>query len=357
MASSLGDAMGLIDQIAKDIARSDTALESRSVRREAERLLRRESPILATSLVGPVADRVTGLGLIQPLIEDQDVSDILVNGPGSVWVDRGDGLELTGLRFESAGQVLAMVERALVPLGLRVDRNAPMVDARLPDGSRLHAVVAPAAVEGPLVAIRRFTQRVTALDDLVGAGTASESDIEVLDEAVRTRQTIVVSGGTGAGKTTLLNLLASRIDPGDRIVTVEDAAELHFPGHVVRLEARPPNSEGTGAITIRQLLRSALRLRPDRIIVGEVRGAEALDLISALNTGHSGSLTTVHANSPEEALLRLETLAMTSGEASEHVITRQLRAAVDIVVQIERAGNQRRIVSIEHVPHARGAER
>jgi pilus assembly protein CpaF len=221
-----------------------------------------------------------------------------------------------------------------------------MVDARLPDGSRLHAVLPPASVDHPLVAVRRFTQRVTSLDDLVDAGTATPSQRERLVAAVSARLTIVVSGGTGAGKTTLLNLLAGHIDPGERVVTIEDAAELSLPGHVVRLEARPANAEGAGAITIRALLRSALRLRPDRIIVGEVRGPEALDLISALNTGHRGSLTTVHANSPEEALLRLETLALSAGDVSEAAVTRQLRAAVDMVVQIERERKSRKIVAI-----------
>jgi len=196
------------------------------------------------------------------------------------------------------------------------------------------------------MAIRRFTQRVASLDDLVATGTATERQVELLVEAVRARRTIVVSGGTGAGKTTLLNLLAGSIDPNERVVTIEDAAELNLPGHVVRLEARPPNAEGAGAITIRSLLRSALRLRPDRIIVGEVRGGEALDLISALNTGHRGSLTTVHANSPDEALLRIETLALSAGDTSETAITRQLRSAVDVVVQIERDQGSRRIVDI-----------
>lgn len=239
-----------------------------------------------------------------------------------------------------------MVERVIAPLGLRIDRSRPMVDARLPDGSRLHAVLPPAAVRSPMVAIRRFTQRVSSLADLVEAGTARPEEVDRLVSAVTSRETIVVSGGTGAGKTTLLNLLSAAIPPTERVVTIEDAAELSLPGHVVRLEARPPNAEGAGEITIRDLLRSALRLRPDRLIVGEVRGAEALDLISALNTGHRGSMTTVHANSPDEAVWRLETLALTAGVASETVIARQLRAAVDLVVQIERTAGVRVISSI-----------
>jgi pilus assembly protein CpaF len=196
------------------------------------------------------------------------------------------------------------------------------------------------------MAIRRFTQRVTTLEDLIAAGTATRRQVERLVAAVEGRETIVVSGGTGAGKTTLLNLLAGAIDPAERVVTIEDAAELSLPGHVVRLEARPSNAEGVGAITIRTLLRSALRLRPDRIIVGEVRGGEALDLISALNTGHRGSLTTVHANSPDEALLRIETLALSAGDTSETAVHRQLRSAVDLIVQIERSSGARTIVAI-----------
>lgn len=245
--------------------------------------------------------------------------------------------------------MLSTIERALAPTGLRIDRSAPMVDARLADGSRLHAVLPPAAVDAPLLAIRRFTQRVESLDDLVQAGTATEAQVATLVAAVAVGKTIVVSGGTGVGKTTLLNLLAGSIPPGQRIVTIEDAAELALPGHVVRLEARPANTEGTGEITIRALLRSALRLRPDRIIVGEVRGPEALDLVSALNTGHQGSLTTVHANSPAEAIWRLETLALSAGNTSEPAVRRQLEAAIDLVVQLERHGTGRRIVEISAV--------
>jgi pilus assembly protein CpaF len=221
-----------------------------------------------------------------------------------------------------------------------------MVDARLADGSRLHAVLPPASVGSPHLAIRRFTQRVARLDDLLATGTADQAQVERLASAVRERQTIVVSGGTGAGKTTLLNLLGAHIGPEERVVIIEDAAELSIPGHVVRLEAHPPNAEGRGEVTTRQLLRSALRLRPDRILVGEVRGPEAPDLITALNSGHRGSMTTVHANSPEEAPWRLETLALTAGVVGERVINRQLAAAIDLVVQIERNGPDRVISAI-----------
>ena len=338
--------MGLVDRVSRAIAVGDVPLRAWQVAAEADRLLGSETPWHDEGQVRGVVDRVVGLGPIQELFDDPDVSDVLANGPGEIWVDRGHGLERVPAAFVSEEDLVATVERAIARLGLRIDRASPMVDARLPDGSRLHAVLPPAAVDGPLLAIRRFTQRVSSLGDLVAEGTATEAQVERLVSAVEARRTIVVSGGTGAGKTTLLNLLAARIDPGERVVTIEDAAELDLPGHVVRLEARPPNAEGAGEITIRTLLRSALRLRPDRIIVGEVRGSEALDLISALNTGHRGSLTTVHANSPAEAMLRLEALALTAGDTSESAVTRQLRSAVEVVVQIERQGSRRRIVSI-----------
>jgi pilus assembly protein CpaF len=229
-----------------------------------------------------------------------------------------------------------------------------MVDARLPDGSRLHAVLPPAAVDHPLVAIRRFTQRLATLADLVESGSAGADEVERLRTAVLERKTIVISGGTGAGKTTLLNLLTTVIPASERVVTIEDAAELRLSVAAVRLEARPANPEGAGEITIRQLLRSALRLRPDRIVVGEVRGPEALDLVTALNTGHEGSMTTVHANSPREALWRIETLALMAGHASENAVHRQLLAAIDLVVQVERGPSGRRVVGIEAVGEAAG---
>lgn len=339
--------MGVVERISRAIAIGDTDLDPDAVALEAGRMLDAESPWHAARQIGGIVHRVTGLGPVQHLFDDPEVSDVLVNGPNEVWIDRGSGLERSDARFASDEDVVTTIERAIAPLGLRIDRASPMVDARLDDGSRLHAILPPASVDGPLMAIRRFTQRVSDLDDLVESGTASTSQVERLVSAVRARETVVVSGGTGAGKTTLLNLLAGAIEPSERVVTIEDAAELRLPGHVVRLEARPANAEGAGAITIRSLLRSALRLRPDRIIVGEVRGGEALDLISALNTGHRGSLTTVHANSPKEAMLRIETLALSAGHTSEAAVSRQLHAAVDLVVQIERSeGGVRRIVAI-----------
>lgn len=336
----------MIERVSRAIAMSEAAWDERSVEAEARRILGEESPWHTGEAVAPVVAGVLGLGPIQALMDDPDITDVLVNGPSEVWVDRGAGLERSSVSFPSPGAIVAVVERVIAPLGLRIDRTMPMVDARLPDGSRLHAVLPPASVDSPLIAIRRFSQRVSDLDDLVAAGTLSSDDAALLVAAVRSRKTLVVSGGTGAGKTTLLNLLAAHIPDNERVVTIEDAAELSLPGHVVPLEARPANAEGAGEITIRQLVRSALRLRPDRIIVGEVRGAEALDLIIALNTGHRGSMTTVHANSPLEAMWRLQTLALASGVASEQAVTRQLRAAVDLVVQIERTDGGRVVRTI-----------
>jgi pilus assembly protein CpaF len=338
--------MGVIERVTQAIVLSDTRLDRGSVEAAAARLLTTESPWRLSENLEPVVSSILGMGPIQGLVADPDVTDVLVNAPDQIWVDRGHGLERTDAAFGSVGDVVAMVERVIAPLGLRLDRTMPMVDARLPDGSRLHAVLPPAAVDRPLVAIRRFTQRVSSLEDLRKAGTIGAEQVDRLTRGVLDRETIVVSGGTGAGKTTLLNLLGGLIPEDERVVTIEDAAELAWPGHVVRLEARPANAEGAGEITIRQLIRSALRLRPDRLIVGEVRGGEALDLISALNTGHRGSMTTVHANSPQEAMWRLQTLALTSGVASEAAVTRQLRAAVDLVVQIERTPEGRVVRSV-----------
>ena len=351
MGTGLENAVGVIDRVTRAIAIGDTSLAPDAIEAQARRLLRSESPWRVEESVEPVVDSILRLGPLQPLLEDPDTSDILVNGPEEVWVDRGGVLELTNIRFSSAEEMVATVERVIAPLGLRIDRSAPMVDARLSDGSRLHAVLPPASVDVPLIAIRRFTQKVQTLEDLVAVGSATKEEVAVMETAVRDRRTIVISGGTGAGKTTLLSLLAALIPASERVVTIEDAAELSLPGHVARLEARPPNAEGVGQITIRSLLRSALRLRPDRIIVGEVRGHEALDLVSALNTGHKGSLTTVHANSPKEALWRLETLALSAGDTSETAVSRQLRAAIDTIVQIERTPQGRRVHSIVAVEH------
>ena len=341
--------MGVIERVIGDIAAGPVPLRRSEVVSEAERLLSIASPRHSGSWASGIADRVLGLGPLEPLLADPTVTDILVNGPDDIWVDRGGALSRVEARFVGDADLYAAVERVIAPLGLRVDRASPMVDGRLSDGSRIHVVVPPAAVDHPIIAIRRFTQAVSSLDELVSGGTASQEQVRTLSEAVVGRKTVLVSGGTGAGKTTLLNLLAGLIPLEERVVTIEDAAELSIPGHRVRLEAHPPNAEGIGEITIRQLLRSALRLRPDRLIVGEVRGAEALDLIWALNTGHRGSMSTIHANSPQEALWRLETLALSAGDTSEFAVRRQLHAAIDIVVQMERDKGTRLISEMSTV--------
>jgi pilus assembly protein CpaF len=328
--------VGVIERVIGDIAIGPVPLRRSEVTAEAERLLSIVSPQRAGAWADAIADRVLGLGPLEPLLADPTVTDILVNGPDDIWVDRGGALARVETRFAGEADLYAAVERVIAPLGLRVDRASPMVDGRLSDGSRIHVAIPPAAVDHPIIAIRRFTQAVGSLAELVSVGTATLAQVEALSEAVRDKRTVLISGGTGSGKTTLLNLLAGLISPGERVVTIEDAAELRIPGHRVRLEARPANPEGAGEITIRQLLRSALRLRPDRLIVGEVRGPEALDLIWALNTGHRGSMSTIHANSPQEALWRLETLALSAGDTSETAVRRQMHAAIDVVVQMGR---------------------
>jgi pilus assembly protein CpaF len=241
-----------------------------------------EAPLAAPDLVTEVVDALTGLGPVEELLRQPGITDVLVNGPSDVWVERSGRLERASISFADDAAIVAAVERVVAPLGLRIDRASPALDARLPDGSRLHAVIPPAAVDGPILAIRRFSPAVADLDDLLAAGGVDEAGATLLRASVRERMNLLVAGGTGAGKTTLLNVLSQEIGGDERIVTVEDAAELRLSGHVVRLEARPPNAEGAGEVTVRTLLRHALRLRPDRIVVGEVRGAEALDMIQAI---------------------------------------------------------------------------
>jgi pilus assembly protein CpaF len=288
-----------------------------------------------------------GLGPLEPLLADPTVEEVLVNGPGIVYVERAGRLEPTGVAFGDEEELRNAIERILAPLGRRVDELSPMVDARLADGSRVNVVIPPLAIDGPLVSIRRFGARRPGPDELVALGTLSAAQRRSLRTAVAERRSILISGGTGSGKTTLLNALSSFVAPGERVVTIEDAAELRLQQpHVVRLESRPAGVEGRGEVTIRDLLRNALRMRPDRIVIGEVRGPEALDLLTALNTGHAGALSTLHANSPADALARLETLALMAGIGLPHAtVAEQVRRGIDLVVHVERRRDGSRVVT------------
>lgn len=294
-------------------------------------------------------DRLFGLAALAPLLRDERVSEVMVNGTRGVWVERDGRLEETGIRFADHDEILVLIERLVAPLGRRIDLATPLVDARLPDGSRVHAVIPPISLHGPVLTIRRFASRPMTPDDLVRLGTCSRGAMDLLVAAVRQRRTILVSGGTSSGKTTTLNALGYAIGERERVVTIEDAAELRLPQpNVVALETRTPSVEGTGAVDVRALLRAALRMRPDRIVVGEVRGGEALDMLQAMNTGHRGSLTTAHANGAYHALLRVETMALMGGvDLPLAAIREQIKHGVDLVVHQERGEDgRRRIVEI-----------
>jgi pilus assembly protein CpaF len=298
-----------------------------------------------------------GLGPLEELLADPQVEEVMVNGPNAVYVERGGRIERTDVAFDSEHALRDAIERILAPLGRRVDELSPMADARLADGSRVNVIIPPLSVDGPALSIRRFTAARPDPDELVASGTLTAELRELLAGAVRARRSILVSGGTGSGKTTLLNALSSYIDPLERVVTIEDAAELRLrQPHVVRLESRPASVEGRGEVTIRDLLRNALRMRPDRIVIGEVRGVEALDLLTALNTGHDGALSTVHANSPEDALRRIETLALMAGIGLPHqAIREQLRRGIELVVHLARdAEGARRVIAIGEVTSVAG---
>jgi len=342
--------MGVTDRIVRRLLESDVPLERGALTAAAAAVAPELAPLAGPEAIADAVDALAGLGPIERLLRDPDVTDVLVNGPSDVWIERRGELERTGIAYADDRAVIAAVERVIAPLGLRIDRASPAVDARLPDGSRLHAVIPPASVDGPIVAIRRFSEVVTDLDRLVEVGGLNADGAEILRASVKNRMNLLVAGGTGAGKTTLLNILSKEIDPTERTVTVEDAAELRLDGHVVRLEARPPNAEGAGEITLRTLLRHALRLRPDRIVVGEVRGPEALDMIQAMSTGHDGSMSTIHANGAEEALWRLESLAATADVGvSTDTLRRQIRSSVDRVVFVARHRGTRLVESISDV--------
>jgi len=306
-----------------------------------------------------VIDEVVGYGPIQPLIDDPQVTEIMVNGPGRVYVEIGGRIHLTDRRFVDDEHVLRVIDRIVSPLGRRVDESMPMVDARLPDGSRVNAIIPPLAINGPCLTIRKFSRTPLTPERLVELGTMSEEMCIFLEASVKARLNILVSGGTGSGKTTTLNALSRFVPPDERIITIEDAAELQLQQeHVISLESRPPNIEGKGEITIRQLVRNALRMRPDRIIVGEVRGAEALDMLQAMNTGHDGSMSTLHANSPRDALSRLETMVLMAGtELPSRAIREQISSALHLIVhQARLRDGSRKITHITEVQHMEGEQ-
>ncbi|MFW6113538.1 MAG: CpaF family protein, partial [Actinomycetota bacterium] len=296
------------------------------------------NPPQVQEMLEKLLDEVLGLGPLESLLRDDRITEIMVNGPDRVYIEKGGMLQAADLCLEGDGEIYRIIDRIIGPLGLHVDESSPYVDARLPDGSRVNVVLPPLSLLGPVITIRKFRHRPYDIEELVKSGTLSGTTAAFLADGVRDRKNMIISGGAGTGKTTLLNALSSFIGEGERIITLEDAAELRLQQpHVVPLETRPPNLEGKGEVTLRNLLRNALRMRPDRIIIGEVRGAEALDLLQALNTGHRGSLTTIHANSPLDALSRLETMALTAGVGlPSRAIREQIMQTVDIVVHMER---------------------
>ena len=306
-------------------------------------------------LAQEIVDEVFGLGPLEPLLKDDSISDILVNTYNSIYVDRRGVLEKTALSFQDDRHLLHIIDKIVSAVGRRVDESSPMVDARLPDGSRVNAIIPPLAVDGPILSIRRFGKIPLEAEDLLRNQMLTPPMLEILRGAVKARLNIVVSGGTGAGKTTLLNVLSSFISDKERIVTIEDSAELQMKqDHVVRLETKPPNVEGKGGVKQRELVINALRMRPDRVVIGEVRGSEALDMLQAMNTGHDGSITTIHANTPRDALARLETMAMMSEvRLAEKAVRSQIVSAVHLIIQVSRMSDGTR--RITHITELTGA--
>ena len=326
------------------------------VRRKAEVICRQDPALLSNSdrekLVEEILDEAFGYGPIESLMHDPDVCDILINGPKQTYIERRGRLERCPVAFLNDQHLLHIIQRMAANVGRRIDENSPMVDARLPDGSRLNAIIHPVALNGPLVSIRRFGARPLTIDDLLTYQAITPEMLRFLRACVISRVNVVISGGTGSGKTTLLNALSVYIPPDERLATIEDAAELQLQQtHVARMETRPPNLEGRGQVTTRDLVRNALRMRPDRIIVGECRGDEALDMLQAMNTGHEGSLTTIHANSPRDAISRLEMMIGMAGfDIPIWVVRRQIASSINIIVQVQRMmGGPRKIVRISEV--------
>lgn len=328
----------------------------RQIREICQRLLDEHSaPVSAQSrqlIIKQITDEVLGLGPLEPLLADRSVSDILVNGFASIYVERFGKLQRTDVRFRDDQHLLNIIDRIVSSLGRRIDESSPLVDARLKDGSRVNAIIPPLAIDGPSLSIRRFAVDLLNAESLIGMGTLTPAMALMLKAVVRGRLNVLVSGGTGSGKTTMLNVLSSFIPDNERIVTIEDSAELQLQQpHVVRLETRPSNIEGRGEVNQRELVRNSLRMRPDRIVIGEVRGAEALDMLTAMNTGHDGSLTTIHANTPRDALGRIENMvSMTGATFPIKAMRQQVASAIDVVIQLERQEDgKRRLVSVQEI--------
>jgi pilus assembly protein CpaF len=324
-------------------------------------ILENEHPMMTRAdrqrIITEICDEVLGFGPINSLLLDPTISEVMVNGPFQVYVERRGKLELAPVRFRDNEHVLHIIEKIVAPIGRRIDESSPMVDARLPDGSRVNAIIPPLALKGPSITIRKFSRDPFTVNDLINFGTLSPEMAQFLEACVRIKLNILVSGGTGSGKTTTLNVLSSFIPADERIVTIEDAAELQLrQDHVVSLETRPPNIEGKGAVTMRDLVRNSLRMRPDRIIVGEVRGGEALDMLQAMNTGHDGSITTGHANTPRDMIARLETMVLMAGmELPSKAIREQIASAINLIVQQSRLRDgSRKIVNITEVQGMEG---
>jgi pilus assembly protein CpaF len=334
VAERIGDLVGrLIDESGRHVSRSDRQ-----------------------RIINEIIDEAIGFGPITSLLKDPEVTEIMVNGPHQVYVERGGRLELTPITFRDDQHVMHVIEKIVAPLGRRIDESSPMVDARLPDGSRVNAIIPPLALNGPTITIRKFFQDPLTVENLLSLGTLTEEMALFLEACVRARLNMIVSGGTGSGKTSMLNILSSFIPADERIITIEDAAELQLrQEHVVTLESRPANMEGRGEVTIRDLVRNALRMRPDRIIVGEVRSGEALDMLQAMNTGHDGSLTTGHANSPRDILSRLETMVLMAGvDLPVRAIREQISSALDVIVHMARLKDGSRKVT--HITEVQGME-
>ena len=333
------DPVGMRDRVIADIRRHLSG-ETGIARDDRERL------------TNEIADDILGYGPLERLLADDSITEIMVNGPGEIWIERQGRLYETTVRFSDDSHLRRIINRMVAQIGRRIDESSPMVDARLPDGSRVNAIIAPLSLSGPLLTIRKFSRKRLGLQDMVNIGSLSEESVDFLRRCIMAQLNVLISGGTGSGKTTLLNALSSAIPDNERIVTIEDAAELQLhQRHVLRLEARPPNIEGEGAIPIRDLVRNSLRMRPDRIIVGECRGPEALDMLQAMNTGHDGSLSTVHANAPRDALARIETMVLMAGyDLPVRAIRQQVSSALDMIVHIERMEDgSRRVTAVTEV--------